>query len=85
MKARRTEPTSLVFKAQIEKSALPTKTPLSYLPKLMSQQTTIIGLGSKKMCEYYLFIYLFNIFMYIDSRREGPEFFFLLSFFIKYK
>jgi hypothetical protein len=48
MKARRTEPTPLVFKAQIEKSALPTKTPLSYLP-LMSQQTTIIGLESKNV------------------------------------
>ncbi len=56
MKARRTEPTPLVFKAQIEKSALPTKTPLSYLP-FMSQQTTIILLESK-MCDYYLFIYL---------------------------
>lgn len=77
MKARRTEPTPLVFKAQIEKSALPTKTPLSYLP-FMSQQTTIILLESK-MCDYYLFIYLFNVFMYIDSRMEAPEFFFLLK------
>jgi len=44
----------------------------------MSQQTTIILLESK-MCDYYLFIYLFNVFMYIDSRMEAPEFFFLLK------
>jgi hypothetical protein len=78
MKARRTEPTPLVFKAQIEKWALPTKTPLSYLLPLMPQQTTIIVLESKNV--WLLFIYLFNVFMYIDSWREGPEFFFLLFF-----
>jgi hypothetical protein len=46
-----------VFKAQIEKWALPTKTPLSYLLPLMPQQTTIIVLESKNV--RLLFIYLF--------------------------
>ncbi len=73
MKARRTEPTPLVFKAQIEKSALPTKTPLSYLP-LMSQQTTIIVLESKNVwLLFYLFIYLC---IYILEGRELSFFFF---------